>query len=117
MQEGIASLLQMAKTSAALARLHTLKIPFISVVTDPTTGGVSASFAMLGDLIVAEPGALVAFAGPRVIQQTIRQELPEGFQQAEFLVNHGMVDMIVERKDMKKTLAKLLDFLLPPKKR
>lgn len=112
MQEGIASLMQMAKTSAALAQYHKLGLPYISVVTDPTTGGVSASFAMLGDIIVAEPMALVAFAGPRVIRETLRQELPEGFQQAEFLLAHGMVDLIAERKDLKKTLARLLDLFL-----
>jgi acetyl-CoA carboxylase carboxyl transferase subunit beta len=112
MQEGILSLMQMAKTSAALARLKEAKLPFISVVTDPTTGGVTASFAMLGDIIVAEPKALVAFAGPRVIEQTIRQTLPQGFQQSEFLLKHGMVDMVVHRKELKATLEKLFGFFM-----
>jgi acetyl-CoA carboxylase carboxyl transferase subunit beta len=110
MQEGILSLFQMAKTSAALARLEKARLPFFSVVTDPTTGGVTASFAMLGDVILAEPKALVAFAGPRVIEQTIRQTLPQGFQQSEFLLKHGMVDMVVERAQLKKRLAALLAF-------
>jgi acetyl-CoA carboxylase carboxyl transferase subunit beta len=108
MQEGIVSLMQMAKTSAAVSRLGEARIPFISVLTDPTFGGVTASFAMLGDIIIAEPRALIGFAGPRVIEQTIREKLPEGFQRAEFLLEHGMVDMIVERKDMKNTLAGLV---------
>lgn len=108
MQEGILSLFQMAKTSAALARFRRAGLPFISVVTDPTTGGVTASFAMLGDVILAEPNALVAFAGPRVIEQTIRQTLPQGFQQSEFLLKHGMIDQVVERKDLKKILITLL---------
>jgi acetyl-CoA carboxylase carboxyl transferase subunit beta len=112
MQEGILSLFQMAKTSAALARLEAARLPFISLVTDPTTGGVTASFAMLGDVIVAEPKALVAFAGPRVIEQTIRQTLPQGFQQSEFLLKHGMVDMVVERPQVKATLIKLFGFFL-----
>ena len=110
MQESILSLMQMAKTSAALARLHEAGIPFISLLTDPTTGGVTASFAMLGDIIVAEPKALIAFAGPRVIEQTIRQQLPEGFQLSEFLLSHGMVDVIVDRKNLKKFLADLLAY-------
>jgi acetyl-CoA carboxylase carboxyl transferase subunit beta len=110
MQESILSLMQMAKTSAALARLHEAGIPFISLLTDPTTGGVTASFAMLGDLIVAEPKALIAFAGPRVIEQTIREQLPEGFQLSEFLLSHGMVDVIVERKDLKKFMADILAY-------
>jgi len=110
MQESILSLMQMAKTSAALARLHEAGVPFISLLTDPTTGGVTASFAMLGDIIVAEPKALIAFAGPRVIEQTIREQLPEGFQLSEFLLSHGMIDMIVERKDLKKTLSDLLAY-------
>ncbi len=114
MQEGILSLMQMGKTSAALARLGEKKLPYISVLTDPTTGGVSASFAMLGDVIVAEPKALIGFAGPRVIEQTIRQQLPEGFQLSEFLLEHGMIDIIVERKDLKNTLVKLLDLLSAP---
>jgi acetyl-CoA carboxylase carboxyl transferase subunit beta len=110
MQEAILSLMQMAKTSAALARLHEARIPFISLLTDPTTGGVTASFAMLGDIILAEPKALIAFAGPRVIEQTIREQLPEGFQLSEFLLSHGMIDMIVERKDLKKCLSDLLAY-------
>ncbi|HUU50132.1 MAG TPA: acetyl-CoA carboxylase, carboxyltransferase subunit beta [Nitrospinota bacterium] len=110
MQEGILSLMQMAKTSAALAKLSNAKIPYISILADPTTGGVTASFAMLGDINIAEPGALIGFAGPRVIEQTIKQKLPEGFQRAEFLLEHGMVDMVVMRKNLKSTLEKLLDF-------
>jgi acetyl-CoA carboxylase carboxyl transferase subunit beta len=112
MQEGILSLMQMAKISAALAQLSAAGLPFISVMTDPTTGGVTASYAMLGDLNVAEPKALIGFAGPRVIEQTIRQTLPEGFQRAEFLVEHGMVDLITPRAEMKKTLARFLHILL-----
>lgn len=108
MQEGIVSLMQMAKTSAALKRHSEAGLFYISVLTDPTTGGVTASFAMLGDIILAEPGALVGFAGPRVIEQTIRQKLPEGFQRAEFLLEHGLIDNIVEREDLKETLAKLI---------
>jgi acetyl-CoA carboxylase carboxyl transferase subunit beta len=108
MQEGIVSLMQMAKTSAALARLGDVGELFISVFTDPTTGGVTASFASLGDIIIAEPGALIAFTGPRVIQQTIRQTLPPGFQKAEFLLEHGFVDMIIHREEMKATLANLV---------
>lgn len=108
MQESILSLMQMAKTSAALARLKAAGIPFISVLTDPTTGGVTASFAMLGDINMAEPRALIGFAGPRVIEQTIRQTLPEGFQRSEYLLEHGMVDMIVRRSDMKQRLAQIL---------
>ena len=108
MQEGILSLMQMAKTSAVLAKLKKAGIPFISVLTDPTTGGVTASFAMLGDINMAEPKALIGFAGPRVIEQTIRQKLPEGFQRSEYLLDHGMVDMIVRRQEMKATLAKCL---------
>ncbi|MGL4798295.1 MAG: acetyl-CoA carboxylase, carboxyltransferase subunit beta [Cellulosilyticaceae bacterium] len=108
MQEGIFSLMQMAKTSSALARHDDKGLLYISVLTHPTTGGVTASFAMLGDIILAEPGALVGFAGPRVIEQTIRQKLPEGFQKAEFLLEHGMIDGIVERKDMRDTLTTLL---------
>ncbi len=113
MQESILSLMQMAKTSAALAKLREAGLPYISVLTDPTMGGVSASFAMLGDVIVAEPRALIGFAGPRVIAETIRQKLPEGFQRAEYLLEHGMLDMIVERKLMKETIAKLLAMLNP----
>jgi len=108
MQESILSLMQMAKTSAALARLKAAGIPFISVLTDPTTGGVTASFAMLGDLNIAEPRALIGFAGPRVIEQTIRQTLPDGFQRSEYLLEHGMVDMIVARQQMKKVLSQIL---------
>jgi acetyl-CoA carboxylase carboxyl transferase subunit beta len=108
MQESIMSLMQMAKTSAALAKLKAAGIPFISVLTDPTTGGVTASFAMLGDLNIAEPRALIGFAGPRVIEQTIRQTLPEGFQRSEYLLEHGMVDMIVPRREMKQKLSELL---------
>ena len=113
MQEGIFSLMQMAKTSAALARLKSEGIPYISVLTDPTYGGVTASFAMLGDIIIAEPKSMIGFAGPRVIEQTIRQPLPEGFQRAEYLLDHGMVDLIVERKKLKKTLSSLLQMLAP----
>ncbi len=108
MQEGVLSLMQLAKTSAALARLHAAGLAYIAVLTDPTTGGVTASFGMLGDLIVAEPGALIGFAGPRVIEQTIRQRLPKGFQRSEFLLEHGMIDKIIHRKDLKSTLAILL---------
>jgi acetyl-CoA carboxylase carboxyl transferase subunit beta len=111
MQEGILSLMQMAKISAALARLSEAGLPFISVLTDPTTGGVTASYAMLGDLNIAEPKALIGFAGPRVIEQTIRQTLPEGFQRAEFLVEHGMVDLITPRASMKPALARFLRLL------
>jgi acetyl-CoA carboxylase carboxyl transferase subunit beta len=108
MQEGILSLMQMAKISAALRRLSDARLPYISVMTDPTTGGVTASYAMLGDVNVAEPKALIGFAGPRVIEQTIRQTLPEGFQRSEFLVEHGMVDVITPRAEMKPTLARFL---------
>jgi acetyl-CoA carboxylase carboxyl transferase subunit beta len=111
MMEGALSLMQMAKVSAALARLDRAGLPFISILTDPTTGGVTASFAMLGDLNIAEPKALIGFAGPRVIEQTIRQKLPEGFQRSEFLVEHGMVDLIVDRREMKAMLARLLQFM------
>ena len=116
MQEALYSLLQMAKTSAALARLAKAHLPFISVMTDPTTGGVSASLAMLGDLNLAEPRALIGFAGPRVIQQTVREVLPEGFQRSEFLLEHGILDMIVDRRDMRERIATLLRMLLrvPP---
>lgn len=112
MQEGALSLMQMAKTSVALARMRKERLPFISVLTDPTTGGVTASFAMLGDVNIAEPKALIGFAGPRVIQQTIRQDLPEGFQRSEFLLEHGMVDKIVSRKELKSTLATLLSIFV-----
>ena len=111
MMEGALSLMQMAKVSAALARLDRAGLPFISILTDPTTGGVTASFAMLGDLNIAEPKALIGFAGPRVIEQTIRQKLPEGFQRSEFLVEHGMVDMIVDRREMKNLLGRVLPFM------
>lgn len=111
MQEGILSLMQMAKTSAALSLLKREKLPYISVLTDPTTGGATASFAMLGDVIVAEPGALIGFAGPRVIKETIKTNLPPGFQRAEYLLKHGMIDLIVERKQLKKILGQLLDLL------
>jgi len=110
MQEGVLSLMQMAKTSAALARLSNAKLPYVSILADPTTGGVTASFAMLGDVNIAEPGALIGFAGPRVIEQTIKQKLPEGFQRAEFLLEHGMVDMVVNRKNLKQTIKKILAF-------
>jgi acetyl-CoA carboxylase carboxyl transferase subunit beta len=112
MMEGALSLMQMAKISAALARLDDAKLPFISVLTDPTTGGVTASFAMLGDLNIAEPGALIGFAGPRVIEQTIRQKLPEGFQRSEFLLTHGMIDAVVDRREMKAALARSLRLFL-----
>jgi acetyl-CoA carboxylase carboxyl transferase subunit beta len=112
MQEGAVSLMQMAKISAALMRLDESRLPYISVLTDPTTGGVTASFAMLGDLNIAEPGALIGFAGPRVIEQTIRQKLPEGFQRSEFLVKHGMLDAVVPRPEMKRYIAKALNFFL-----
>jgi acetyl-CoA carboxylase carboxyl transferase subunit beta len=111
MMEGALSLMQMAKVSAALARLDRARLPFISILTDPTTGGVTASFAMLGDLNIAEPKALIGFAGPRVIEQTIRQKLPEGFQRSEFLVEHGMIDLVVDRRDMKATLSRALRFM------
>jgi acetyl-CoA carboxylase carboxyl transferase subunit beta len=110
MQEGILSLMQMAKTSAALHRLTEAGLPYLSVLTDPTTGGVTASFAMLGDVILAEPRALIGFAGPRVIAETIRQPLPDGFQRSEFLLEHGQIDLIVERRELKDTLRKLLAF-------
>jgi acetyl-CoA carboxylase carboxyl transferase subunit beta len=112
MMEGTLSLMQMAKISAALARLDAARVPFLSLLTDPTTGGVTASFAMLGDFNLAEPGALIGFAGPRVIEQTIRQKLPPGFQRAEFLLEHGMLDMVVDRRELKRTLVRSLKFLL-----
>ncbi|HXJ18506.1 MAG TPA: acetyl-CoA carboxylase, carboxyltransferase subunit beta [Candidatus Polarisedimenticolia bacterium] len=112
MMEGAVSLLQLAKVGAALARLDEARVPFISVLTDPTTGGVTASYAMLGDLNVAEPGALIGFAGPRVIEQTIRQKLPEGFQRAEFLLEHGFLDAVVPRKELKSYIAQALGFFL-----
>ncbi|PYX38623.1 MAG: acetyl-CoA carboxylase carboxyl transferase subunit beta [Acidobacteria bacterium] len=112
MMEGVISLMQLAKISAALARLDELKVPYISILTDPTTGGVTASFAMLGDLNIAEPGALIGFAGPRVIEQTIRQKLPQGFQRSEFLLEHGMLDAVVHRRDLKPYIARALDFMV-----
>lgn len=115
MMEGIASLMQLAKVSTALARLASAGVPYISLMTDPTTGGVTASFAMLGDLNIAEPGALIGFAGPRVIEQTIRQKLPEGFQRSEFLLEHGFLDAIVERKDLKPYLQQAIGWLTAPK--
>jgi acetyl-CoA carboxylase carboxyl transferase subunit beta len=115
MQEGTLSLMQMGKISAALSMLHEARLPFISVLTDPTTGGVTASFAMLGDVIMAEPKALIGFAGPRVIEQTIRQKLPKGFQRSEFLLEHGMVDMVVDRRQMKETIVRVLDFMMNDK--
>ncbi len=114
MQESILSLMQMAKTSAALAKLKNAGLPFISLLTDPTTGGVTASFAMLGDVNIAEPKALIGFAGPRVIEQTIRQKLPEGFQRAEYLLDHGMVDVIIPRTEMRSRLASILKMLYRP---
>ena len=108
MQEGVLSLMQMAKTSAMLSQLSERRIPYVSILTNPTTGGVSASYAMLGDAILAEPGAVVGFAGPRVIKQTLGQDLPEGFQTAEFLLEHGMVDSVIHRKDLKRTVGQLL---------
>jgi len=114
MMEGLISLMQLAKISAALARLDEAKVPYISVLTDPTTGGVTASFAMLGDLNIAEPGALIGFAGPRVIEQTIRQKLPQGFQRSEFLLEHGMLDAVVHRKQMKAYIARALEFMGQP---
>jgi acetyl-CoA carboxylase carboxyl transferase subunit beta len=112
MMEGVISLMQLAKISAALGRLDDVKVPYISVLTDPTTGGVTASFAMLGDLNIAEPGALIGFAGPRVIEQTIRQKLPPGFQRSEFLLEHGMLDAVVSRKELKPYIARALDFMV-----
>ena len=112
MMEGTISLMQLAKVSAALARLDEVRLPFISVLTDPTTGGVTASYAMLGDINIAEPGALIGFAGPRVIEQTIRQKLPKGFQTSEFLLEHGFLDAVVHRKDLKTYISSALDFFL-----
>ena len=114
MMEGALSLMQMAKISAALARLDRARLPYLSVLTDPTTGGVTASFAMLGDLNIAEPKALIGFAGPRVIEQTIRQKLPEGFQRSEFLLEHGMIDVVVDRRELKPTIARALRFMHEP---
>jgi acetyl-CoA carboxylase carboxyl transferase subunit beta len=115
MQEGILSLMQMAKTGSALAELEKAKVPYISILTDPTTAGVMASYSSVGDIIISEPGALLGFAGPRVIEQTIKQKLPEGFQRAKFLLEHGFVDVIVERKELKDTLTKILRFFLQKK--
>lgn len=112
MQEGILSLMQMVKTSAAIARLKENGMPYISILADPTFGGVTASFAMLGDIIIAEPKSLIGFAGPRVIEQTIKQQLPEDFQRAEFLLKHGMIDLVINRKDLKQTLIKLLSIII-----
>jgi acetyl-CoA carboxylase carboxyl transferase subunit beta len=112
MQEGLFSLMQMAKTSAALTRLSANKLPFVSVLTDPTMGGVSASFAMLGDLIIAEPNALIGFAGPRVIEQTVRETLPEGFQRSEFLLEKGAIDRILDRREMRGELAATIAILM-----
>ena len=114
MQEGTLSLMQMAKISAALAQLDEARLPFISILTDPTTGGVTASFAMLGDVIIAEPKALIGFAGPRVIEQTIRQKLPKGFQRSEFLLEHGMLDAVVDRREMREFIIKTLNFMMNP---
>jgi acetyl-CoA carboxylase carboxyl transferase subunit beta len=114
MMEGIVSLMQMAKISTALAQLDEVRVPYICVLTDPTTGGVTASFAMLGDLNIAEPGALIGFAGPRVIEQTIRQKLPEGFQRSEFLLEKGFLDAVVHRRDLKTYLIRALEFLKTP---
>jgi len=113
MQEGIFSLMQMAKVSAAIQRLAERHIPYISVLTDPTTGGVAASFAMQGDVIISEPGALIGFAGPRVIEQTIKKKLPEGFQRAEFLLSHGMLDVVTPRSELKTTLGNIIEILRP----
>jgi acetyl-CoA carboxylase carboxyl transferase subunit beta len=112
MMEGTVSLMQLAKVAAALARLDDAKLPFLSLLTDPTTGGVTASYAMLGDLNIAEPGALIGFAGPRVIEQTIRQKLPEGFQTSEFLLEHGFLDAVVPRKELKPYISRALDFFV-----
>jgi acetyl-CoA carboxylase carboxyl transferase subunit beta len=112
MMEGVVSLMQLAKVSAGLARFDEAGLPFISILTDPTTGGVTASYAMLGDLNIAEPGALIGFAGPRVIEQTIRQKLPEGFQTAEFLLEHGFLDAVVPRKELKPYISQALNFFL-----
>lgn len=116
MQEGMFSLMQMAKTAQAIGKLRDAGILYISVLADPTFGGVTASFAMLGDIIIAEPRSLIGFAGPRVIQETIKQQLPEGFQRAEFLLEHGMVDLVVDRKELKNTIAKIIDILMPAQK-
>jgi len=117
MQEGILSLMQMPRTTAAIAELKEAGLPYIVVLTDPTTGGVTASYAMLGDVQLAEPGALIGFAGQRVIEQTIREKLPEGFQRAEYLLEHGMIDMVVPRSELKNSLALLIGYLAPEKKK
>jgi acetyl-CoA carboxylase carboxyl transferase subunit beta len=114
MQEGLFSLLQMAKTNGALTLLAKAKLPYISVLTDPTMGGVSASFAFIGDVVIGEPKALIGFAGPRVIENTVREKLPEGFQRSEYLLEHGMVDMVVPRKELKETLARIVRLLMSP---
>ena len=114
MQEGILSLMQMAKTASVLKRLADERLPYISLLTDPTTGGVTASFAMLGDLVLAEPRALIGFAGPRVIAETIRQPLPEGFQRSEFLLEHGQIDLVIERRELRDTLRRILAFFAGP---
>jgi acetyl-CoA carboxylase carboxyl transferase subunit beta len=116
MQEGILSLMQMPRTTVAIAELREAGLPYIVVMTDPTTGGVTASYAMLGDIQIAEPNALIGFAGQRVIESTIREKLPEGFQRAEYLLDHGMLDMVVKRADLKATLAQLIGYLIPEKK-
>jgi acetyl-CoA carboxylase carboxyl transferase subunit beta len=116
MQEGILSLMQMPRTTVAVAELREAGLPYIVVMTDPTTGGVTASYAMLGDIQIAEPGALIGFAGQRVIENTIREKLPEGFQRAEYLLEHGMLDMVVPRKELHATLARLVDLLMLQKK-
>jgi acetyl-CoA carboxylase carboxyl transferase subunit beta len=116
MQEGILSLMQMPRTTVAIAELKEAGLPYIVVLTDPTTGGVTASYAMLGDVQIAEPGALIGFAGQRVIEQTIREKLPEGFQRAEYLLDHGMIDMVVHRRDLRRTLCQLIDYLAPEQK-
>ena len=114
MQEGIHSLMQLARTTIAIEEVRENRLPYVVVLTDPTTGGVSASFAMLGDIAIAEPGAIIGFAGQRVIEQTIRETLPEGFQRSEYLLEHGMVDMVVDRKDLRETLARIINFLMHP---
>jgi acetyl-CoA carboxylase carboxyl transferase subunit beta len=115
MQEGILSLMQMPRTTVAIRRLRDAKLPYIVVLTNPTTGGVTASYAMLGDVHLAEPGALIGFAGPRVIEQTIREKLPEGFQRAEYLLDHGMLDMVVHRRDLRERLAQVIGYLCAAK--
>ncbi|MBC7798098.1 MAG: acetyl-CoA carboxylase carboxyl transferase subunit beta [Pyrinomonadaceae bacterium] len=115
MQEGALSLMQMAKISATLAQLDAARLPYVAVLTDPTTGGVTASFAMLGDVIIGEPKALIGFAGPRVIEQTIRQKLPKGFQRSEFLLEHGMLDLVVDRREMRETIIRLFKFMMNEK--